>query len=357
MSKNSKKRAIKKATSANKRKEIQEEVKAVAELVALEAKDAAEKVEDSVEEVVEKSSTSNKAEEIKEEAKAVAELVALEAKDVAEKVESKVEAAKEATDIQSAPARKRGRAKKAIEAEAEKVKADVKKAKMTAKAKVKADADKAKSRAKTDADKAKTAVEDVVDTARTARIAHTETNIQYKSFIQYAGDEVMTDELFDNTTREITVNSIEVPANITEGDYVDIRFRVSSSELQMALTDEIVLAKKEIIAKEGTSIILRLSEKEQMLLAAAAIENTITPTLPYTDGFKKTTMLYATKYVSITQPAAEVTYSNDALLAVVRDNWSGDYYHAVVDNVPAAEEAVSQETLVDAEPVVVGNGD
>ena len=166
-----------------------------------------------------------------------------------------------------------------------------------------------------------------------------------------------TDELFDNTTREITVNSIEVPANITEGDYVDIRFRVSSSELQMALTDEIVLAKKEIIAKEGTSIILRLSEKEQMLLAAAAIENTITPTLPYTDGFKKTTMLYATKYVSITQPAAEVTYSNDALLAVVRDNWSGDYYHAVVDNVPAAEEAVSQETLVDAEPVVVGNGD
>ena len=95
------------------------------------------------------------AKKVADEMEAVAELVALEAKEEAEELAEAVEEKKE----------KVKRTRKAVKA---------------------AEA------------KAVTAVQEKVETKRAKRVAKTEAKAaQYRSFIQYAGDEIITDELFE----------------------------------------------------------------------------------------------------------------------------------------------------------------
>ncbi len=127
---------------------------------------------------------------------------------------------------------------------------------------------------------------------------------------------VDTEETLNDTAREISISYIDVMANIEAGDYVDIRFRIANSD-ETTLRDEIVLAKKNIKAVSNGTVILELNEDEQMLLAAAGVEKTLIRNEQDSSG---DATLYMTKYVSIAQRAAKITYSNDDVIRLLRNN-------------------------------------
>ena len=132
---------------------------------------------------------------------------------------------------------------------------------------------------------------------------------------------VDTDEFFNDTTREVAVSYIDSSGNAVVGDYVDIRFRVSSYFGDSVLRDDIVLSKKEIIAVNGSFLVFRLSEDELMQLTAAGVEKSLIQNHTYkNEETRLNATIYTTKYVNIAQHAAKVTYDNETAIALMRTN-------------------------------------
>ncbi len=142
-------------------------------------------------------------------------------------------------------------------------------------------------------------------------------DISANSFITHGGIcPADTEELFNDTTREVSVSYIDYTGNVEAGDYVDIRFRVTNSD-ETTLRDDIVLAKKNVKDINGGLIILELNEDEQILLAAAGVEKTLVRNNQESSG---DATLYLTKYVSLAQRAAKITYSNDDVVKLLKNN-------------------------------------
>lgn len=132
---------------------------------------------------------------------------------------------------------------------------------------------------------------------------------------------VDTDNKYNDTTREVDLSYIDLQGSIQEGDYVDIRLKTNNSAHNFAMSDDIVVAKKEVVALNGKTVTLRLNEDEQILLTAAAVDMTITNATKAKDNENKpTATLYTTKYVSNAQTAADITYHNDKVVAILRSN-------------------------------------
>lgn len=128
-----------------------------------------------------------------------------------------------------------------------------------------------------------------------------------------------TDNTFNATTRAIDVSYVDLQHALMPGDYVDVRLKVSNTATNFALSDEIVLAKKEVMAINGTTMTLQLNEDEQILLTAAAVDMSIVNTDKKSED-KPSAALYTTTYVSKAQPAAAITYRNDEVVSLLRNN-------------------------------------
>ena len=156
---------------------------------------------------------------------------------------------------------------------------------------------------------------------------------------------VDTEELYNATTRDVEFTYIDMQKGAVVGDYVDVHLSVSSTKNNMELKDEIVLAKKEIIALNGKTVTLRLNADELTLLTAAQVEATIENASK--DDNKPSATIYTTKYVNFAQPAAQVTYTNDVAVALIEANPN------LLNNPDALYEAITGEPApADDEPVV-----
>lgn len=92
---------------------------------------------------------------------------------------------------------------------------------------------------------------------------------------------MLTDEVINSDVRSQEVNTIVLPSDLSEGEYVDVRIMYPNG------TDYIVLAQKQAKKIEGTTVWLNLSEDERLLLNSAIVDS-------YLESGSK---LYATKYV------------------------------------------------------------
>lgn len=156
---------------------------------------------------------------------------------------------------------------------------------------------------------------------------------------------VDTEDKYNATTREVDITYVNLQKTLSVGDYIDIRMKVSNTANSMALQDDIVLAKKEVIALDNSTITLRLNEDEQILLTAAAVECTITNASKDKENAPQAT-LSTTRYVSYAQPAATVTYRNDEAVALMRSNPN------LINNPAALYEALTGQSLTNNETPV-----
>ncbi len=98
---------------------------------------------------------------------------------------------------------------------------------------------------------------------------------------------MVTTEIQSADIREQELNTVVMPSDLAEQDYVDIRIMYTNG------TDYIVLAQKQVKKIVGQTMWLNLSEDERLLLNSAVVDSFL----------NQGTKLYATKY---TDPAAQI---------------------------------------------------
>lgn len=133
----------------------------------------------------------------------------------------------------------------------------------------------------------------------------------------------------DQTSRYIEVSYVDLQTFLKVGDYIDIRLKTynttkgSNADVtanpNANYRDDVVVAKKEVVALDGDTMTLSLTEEELLLLQAAAVEMSI---INSTQGESTTAAtLYVTIYVNpAMQSAYTVTYSNDDVVEMLRNN-------------------------------------
>ena len=93
-------------------------------------------------------------------------------------------------------------------------------------------------------------------------------------------DSMLTTEIIDADIRSQEINTVVMPSDLDEGDYVDIRIMYPNG------TDYIVLAQKQVEKISGQTMWLNLAEDERLLLNSAMVDSFL----------NSGTKLYATKY-------------------------------------------------------------
>ena len=106
-------------------------------------------------------------------------------------------------------------------------------------------------------------------------------------------DNMVTDEIVSADIRDQEVNTVLMPSDLVEGDYVDIRIMYPNG------TDYIVLAQKQVSKIVSSTMWLQLAEDERLLLNSAIVDSFL----------NKGTKLYATKY---SQSDAQIKISDEA---------------------------------------------
>lgn len=104
---------------------------------------------------------------------------------------------------------------------------------------------------------------------------------------------MVTEQILTSDVREQELNTVLMPSDLEEGDYIDVRIMYPNG------TDYIVLAQKKVDKIENQTMWIQLSEDERLLLNGAIVDSFLT------QGSK----LYATKYVD---SASQVKTSDDS---------------------------------------------
>ena len=110
-------------------------------------------------------------------------------------------------------------------------------------------------------------------------------------------DSMLTTEIIDADIRSQEINTVVMPSDLDEGDYVDIRIMYPNG------TDYIVLAQKQVEKISGQTMWLNLAEDERLLLNSAMVDSFL----------NSGTKLYATKYAdsdSQIKVAADIALEN-----------------------------------------------
>ena len=100
-------------------------------------------------------------------------------------------------------------------------------------------------------------------------------------------ENMVTDEIKSADVREQELNTIVMPSDLAESDYVDVRIMYTNG------TDYIVLAQKQVKKIVGQTMWINLTEDERLLLNSAVVDSFLNPG----------TKLYAKKY---TDPSAQI---------------------------------------------------
>lgn len=110
-------------------------------------------------------------------------------------------------------------------------------------------------------------------------------------------DSMLTTEIIDADIRSQEINTVVMPSDLDEGNYVDIRIMYPNG------TDYIVLAQKQVEKISGQTMWLNLAEDERLLLNSAMVDSFL----------NSGTKLYATKYAdsdSQIKVAADIALEN-----------------------------------------------
>ena len=124
---------------------------------------------------------------------------------------------------------------------------------------------------------------------------------------------ILTEDMFyaegeqtQKDTRIIEVNTVSLPSQLIEGDYIDIRLRLPSGD------SYIVLSKKRVLQANADTIWLELGEIEILVLDNAIVENYVV------EGSKLEAVIYAEAGM---QEAAIPTYSvSKRVLGIINDD-------------------------------------
>lgn len=106
-------------------------------------------------------------------------------------------------------------------------------------------------------------------------------------------ENMVADEIKSADVREQELNTIVMPSDLAESDYVDVRIMYTNG------TDYIVLAQKQVKKIVGQTMWINLTEDERLLLNSAVVDSFLNPG----------TKLYATKY---TDPSAQIKSVSDS---------------------------------------------
>lgn len=133
----------------------------------------------------------------------------------------------------------------------------------------------------------------------------------------------LTDTMLSETTiasdiRSQEYNSIVMPSDLSEGEYVDVRIMYTNG------TDYIVLAQKKVEKIQGTTMWLDLGEDERLLLNSAIVDSYL----------EEGTKLYATKYVD---QDAQIKISDDE--AATAEGYVKSEITKQMDTIKTADEA------------------
>ena len=127
------------------------------------------------------------------------------------------------------------------------------------------------------------------------------------------------DEDITKTSRTITVNYISTTTKLAAGDYIEIRMKKTITKDTLAYSDEVILAKKRLLAVSGNQLTLNLDEKEQLLMSVASVDKTYTNSnTQLMDNTKAD--IYCTKYALPQQDAAIATYDNETIRQQLETN-------------------------------------
>ena len=127
------------------------------------------------------------------------------------------------------------------------------------------------------------------------------------------------DEVLDDTSRVVVVSGLTSSKKLEEGDYIDIRFRTTSTKDNLSYADEVVLAKKRVIDASGSKVTLHLTEKEQLILNVAQVDVTYINSNSKDLGNIKAS-LYTTVYANPSQEAAIASYTNPEIEKQILEN-------------------------------------
>lgn len=127
------------------------------------------------------------------------------------------------------------------------------------------------------------------------------------------------DEVLDDTSRVVVVSGLTSSKKLEEGDYIDIRFRTTSTKDNLSYADEVVLAKKRVIDASGSKVTLHLTEKEQLILNVAQVDMTYINSNSRDLGNIKAS-LYTTVYANPSQEAAIASYTNPEIEKQILEN-------------------------------------
>lgn len=127
------------------------------------------------------------------------------------------------------------------------------------------------------------------------------------------------DEVLDDTSRVVAVSGLTNSNKLEEGDYIDIRFRTTSTKDNLSYADEVVLAKKRVVDVSGSKVTLNLTEEEQVILNVAQVDMAYTNSNSKDLGNIKAT-LYTTLYANPSQEAAIASYTNPEIEEQIKVN-------------------------------------
>lgn len=137
--------------------------------------------------------------------------------------------------------------------------------------------------------------------------------MKYISKFDIAAGTIITEDMLAEIENELTAdqriqeyNTIILPSELRNGDYIDIRFQLPSG------VNYVVLSKKKVLKCTATTIWLKLTEEEMLTLGNAII-----------DAWQAVgSKLYAITYVEAgTQEAATRTYMvNSSVFALISEN-------------------------------------
>ncbi len=116
-------------------------------------------------------------------------------------------------------------------------------------------------------------------------------------------DSMLTDQIMAADIRSQEVNTVLMPSDLSENDYIDIRIMYPNG------TDYIVLAQKQVNQISGQTMWLNLAEDERLILNSAMVDSFLTTG----------TKLYATKYAD---NDAQIKIADDLLKDAVSSDTS-----------------------------------
>ncbi len=147
-------------------------------------------------------------------------------------------------------------------------------------------------------------------------------------------ESMLTDEIISADIRSQEVNTVVMPSDLNELDYVDIRIMYPNG------TDYIVLAQKQVEKIAGQTMWINLAEDERLLLNSAIVDSFL----------NQGTKLYATKYAD---SDSQIKVADSIALSTNKDDDDAETTDGTTDTTATTDNATTTQAT-DTASVIQG---